>query len=75
MEFLVGDALLDVRAVAAGGNPSLKEAKELLSSEGEPDHRAAKLSFHNLTKRTESKVQSVILDALLKNMQILIFTV
>lgn len=49
----MGDAALDVRAVAAGGNPSLKEEKEPPISEAEPCPRAAKLSFHNLT---ESKV-------------------
>lgn len=72
----MGDALLDVRAVAAGGNPSLKEEKELLICEVEPYPalQSTRL-FNNLTKRMKSKVQSIVLDSLENTLHILIFTV
>lgn len=53
----MGDAVLDVRAVAAGGNPSLKEEKELLICEVEPYPALQSTQlFNNLTKRMKSKV-------------------
>lgn len=72
----MGDALLDVRAVAAGGNQSLKEEKELLICEVEL-YQALQSTrlFNNLTKRMKSKVQSIILDSLENTLHILIFTI